>query len=274
MPELPEVETVVCDLRPAVVGRRIERVLHLNPLLLRQREPRPAGELLVGRVIEALERRGKYIIFRCGERLCLIVHLGMTGQLRLVPAGHELAPHVHLRLELQGQQELRLRDPRRFGRVLIGEEEDLIAQGAMPRLGAEPIDPGFDGPLLGRLLSGRRAPIKSLLLDQRIVAGVGNIYADEALFRARIHPARSAAGLGPRRLSRLASALAGALAEGIVHRGSTIADYRDAWGERGHQQDRLQVYGRAGQACLNCGSRLRSIRLGGRTSVFCVRCQR
>ncbi|HUZ88917.1 MAG TPA: bifunctional DNA-formamidopyrimidine glycosylase/DNA-(apurinic or apyrimidinic site) lyase [Candidatus Acidoferrales bacterium] len=274
MPELPEVETVAADLRPQVVGARIVGCQLSATSLVRLMGVREFCAGVVGARITALGRRGKYLLFGLLGGRTLVVHLGMTGQLTVAPSGVPAAAHTHLALALEGGTELRLRDPRRFGRVLLGFEADLIAAGAMPRLGPEPIDPKFSGTLLRSRLEGRRAAIKTLLLDQTIVAGVGNIYADEALFRSRIHPARSAGDIGPRRLGRLAQALAATLQEAIENRGSTVSDYRDGHGQRGRQQDSLQVYGRAGLPCPRCGQGLRSLRLGGRSSVFCSRCQR
>ena len=163
---------------------------------------------------------------------------------------------------------------RRFGRLLFGSEQELVAERKLPKLGPEPIDPEFSAADLYRRLHSRRAPLKSLLLDQAVVAGVGNIYADESCFRARIRPDRRADSLSRPAVRRLREALQVSLLQGIANRGSSVDDYRDAWGEKGLQQEQLQVYGRGGKPCLTCGRSLASVRLAGRTTVFCRRCQR
>lgn len=274
MPELPEVETLAADLRPHLVGRTIVRADVRFPAIVRYPEPGIFVSAVAGRRIEAVGRRGKYVLHPLDTGELLVVHLGMTGQWRYVDAGMPEPDHLHAVFDLDDGRQLRYRDVRRFGRLLLGAEEELLAARAMPRLGPEPVDPGFRAVDLHRRLSGRVAPIKALLLDQAVVAGVGNIYADEALFRARIRPDRPAGTLTPPAARRLRVALDETLNEGIANRGASVDSYRDAWGEAGGQQDRLQVYGRAGQPCLRCGRPLALIRLAGRSTVFCRRCQR
>ena len=274
MPELPEVETIANDLRPLVVGLRIESVDLRFPSIVRYPEPEGFTRGLVGRRVEALTRRGKYMLFQLDSPALLVVHLGMTGQLLHVAPDAPYKPHTHAVFSLEGGAELRYKDPRRFGRLLLGEEEELVGARQLPRLGPEPLSDEFTAAELGRRLKGRRAPLKVLLLDQAVVAGVGNIYADEAAFRARIRPDRPAGKLGRIALGRLHESLRHVLWMGIRNRGSSIEDYVDVWGAKGRQQEELLVYGRGGQPCVNCGRPLTLIRLGGRATVFCRRCQR
>jgi formamidopyrimidine-DNA glycosylase len=177
-------------------------------------------------------------------------------------------------LALDNGTQLRYSDPRRFGRLLLGREEELVAARKLPRLGPEPLDPAFTPRELERRLSGRRAPLKMLLLDQSILAGIGNIYADEACYRARIRPDRPAGRISRRRVNRLHAALRESLLMGIANRGSSVDDYVDIFGAKGRQQEELQVYGRGGRPCPSCGAPLTLVRLGGRATVFCRRCQR
>jgi formamidopyrimidine-DNA glycosylase len=204
----------------------------------------------------------------------LIIHLGMTGQLRCLDAAAAEPDHLHALFTLDDGNQLRYRDPRRFGRILLGTEEELRREGKLPSLGPEPIDPDFSADDLYQRLRHRRSPLKALLLDQRVVAGVGNIYADEACFQAKVRPGRAGGTLSRQAVARLRQALEKTLREAIDNRGSTVIDYRDARGENGRHQERLLVYGRAGEPCLVCGHPLSQTRLAGRTTVFCRRCQR
>jgi formamidopyrimidine-DNA glycosylase len=298
VPELPEVETIASDLRPLVVGRTIEAVDLRFPSIVRHPEPEAFVRGLAGQKVVALDRRGKYMLLRlsggarpsgrsaatsprggqaspgAADGVVLVIHLGMTGQLlHKVPEDPE-RPHTHVVLSLDNGTELRYSDPRRFGRLLLGSEAELVAARKLPRLGPEPLDPLFTPRDLHRRLAGRRAPLKLLLLDQSILAGIGNIYADEALYRARIRPDRPPARISRARVKRLHGALRESLLLGIANRGSSIDDYVDLYGARGRQQEELQVYGRGGRPCLNCGRPLTLVRLGGRATVFCRRCQR
>jgi formamidopyrimidine-DNA glycosylase len=268
------VETVTADLRPHVVGRVITRAEVRHPAVVRHPEPLLFVNGVGGRTIARLTRRGKYILFHLDTDELLVVHLGMTGQLRYVQPDVPLLTHVHAIFSLSDGAELRYRDIRRFGRLLFGTEEDLVKARKLPRLGPEPIDPEFRAADLQARLRGRRAPVKALLLDQGIVAGVGNIYADESLFRARVRPDRPAGELSRASVVRLHDALRESLLIGIRNRGSSVDDYVDAWGEKGRQQEELLVYGRAGEPCVNCGRPLSLVRIGGRSTVFCRRCQR
>jgi formamidopyrimidine-DNA glycosylase len=274
VPELPEVETIVADLRPHLVGRTIVRCELRFPSIVRHPEPETFIDSITGLRIEAVGRRGKFILIALGAERLLVVHLGMSGQLRLVDAGAEIANHTHAILDLDDGRQLRYRDPRRFGRLLLGTENELLLSGTLPKLGPEPIDPTFDAEELFKRFRHRRAPLKAVLLDQATVAGVGNIYADESLHRARLRPDRAAGSLSRKSVRRLHESLRDSLEVAIRNRGSSVDTYRDAWGEVGNQQESLLVYGRAGEPCFTCGRPLAVVRLAGRTTVFCTRCQR
>ena len=274
MPELPEVETIVADLRPHLVGRTIVRCELAFPTIVRHPEPEEFVDAVTGMRIESMTRRGKYIYLHLTGEVVLVVHLGMTGQLRLVEEVVPLAKHTHAVFFLDDGRQLRYRDPRRFGRLLAGTEDALLTSKKMPRLGPEPIDPTFEADALYAALRRRRAPLKAVLLDQKAIAGVGNIYADESLHRAGLRPTRVASTVSRRSARKLHASLRESLEMAIVNRGSSVDTYRDAWGETGGQQEKLLVYGRAGEPCFTCGRPLSSVRVAGRTTVFCRRCQR
>jgi formamidopyrimidine-DNA glycosylase len=274
VPELPEVETIVADLRPHLVGRTIVRCELHFPSIVRHPEPEVFIDSIVGMRITSVGRRGKYILNHLVDDLVLVVHLGMSGQLRLVEAATPLANHTHAVFDLDDGRQLRYRDPRRFGRLLLGTEAGLLESKAMPSLGPEPIDPEFGADDLYQRFRRRRAPLKAVLLDQATIAGVGNIYADESLHRARLRPDRIARSLSKKSVRRLHESLRESLLVAIQNRGSSVDTYRDAWGEVGGQQERLLVYGRAGEPCFTCGRPLSLVRIAGRSSVFCRHCQR
>jgi formamidopyrimidine-DNA glycosylase len=274
VPELPEVETIAADLRPHLVGRTIIRCDLRFPTIVRHPEPETFIDAIVGMRVTSVGRRGKYILIRLVEDLVLVVHLGMSGQLRLVDPATPLVAHTHAVFDLDDGSQLRYTDPRRFGRLLLGTEADLLVARAMPPLGPEPIDPGFGADDLYQRFRNRKARLKAVLLDQSTIAGVGNIYADESLHRARLRPDRIAGSLSRSSVRRLHEALRVSLLLAIKNRGSSVDTYRDAWGEVGSQQEKLQVYGRAGEPCLTCGRPLSLVRIAGRSSVFCRRCQR
>lgn len=273
MPELPEVETIVADLRPQLVGRTFARCELRFPGLVRHPEPEVFVDSVAGQRIEALGRRGKYILFGLQDGVLLVIHLGMSGELRVVEPAKEIASHTHVIFDLDDGMQLRYRDVRRFGRLLLGTESELLESGTLPRLGPEPIEPGFDSAELYRRFRNRRGPLKAVLLDQSMVAGVGNIYADESLYRARLRPDRAARSLSRKSVDRLQEAMRESLLVAIRNRGSSVDTYRDAFGEAGTQQEELLVYGRAGEPCFSCGRPLASVRIAGRTTVFCRRCQ-
>lgn len=243
------------------------------PTIVRHPEPELFIDAMVGQRIAGVTRRGKYILIKLDADLVLVVHLGMTGQLRLVDPATPIPKHTHAVFDLDDGRQLRYRDPRRFGRLLLGTEEALLLSKKMPRLGPEPIDPGFAADELYRRLRGRRTSLKAVLLDQGTVAGVGNIYADESLHKARLRPDRLAGGISRKSAARLHESLRESLQTAIANRGSSVDTYRDAWGEIGGQQEKLLVYGRAGEPCFTCGRPLAMIRIAGRSTVFCRRCQ-
>jgi formamidopyrimidine-DNA glycosylase len=256
------------------VERTITRCELLFPTIVRHPEPEVFIDSVVGHRIAAVGRRGKYILIRLIDDLVLVVHLGMSGQLRLVEPSTPLANHTHAVFDLDNNLQLRYRDPRRFGRLLLGTEAALLEAGAMPPLGPEPIDPAFGADDLYQRFRNRKALLKAVLLDQSTIAGVGNIYADESLHRARLRPDRIAGSLSKKSIRRLHEALRESLLIAIKNRGSSVDTYRDGWGEFGGQQERLLVYGRAGEPCFTCGRPLSLVRIAGRSSVFCRRCQR
>ena len=273
MPELPEVETVVRDLRPLLTGRRIEDVW-VGRLALRKPWMRGWSRRLRGRRVEAVRRRGKWIVLDLDDGARLVFHLGMTGRLTVTPADAPIQDHTHLILDLGGTAEqLRFRDVRRFGSATwFRDEGSLEAFFAACGLGPEPfgLDPHY---WRGRLAAARR-PLKAVLLDQTVAAGVGNIYADEALFEARLHPARIAATLDAREGDRLRRAVETVLNRAIERRGSSIRDYVGGSGRQGEMQNEFRVYGRTGEPCPRCGAPIARIRLAGRSTHYCPMCQK
>ncbi len=285
MPELPEVETIRRQLAPLVEGRRLARVEVLDPRWSRPLAPHELADALAGRKVQSLQRRGKYLLWRLTGDVALAQHLRMTGSLLYQPDPEPA--HVRVRIELGppsakgrasgaacGRATLVILDPRRFGtgELLLGEA--ALEEFFEGRLGLEPFDDRFTDEHLGSLLHGRRAPIKALLLDQRRIAGVGNIYADEALFRAGIHPARPAGRLTRKQRERLREGIVQALGEGIDARGASIDDFRHIDGVRGSFQDRFLVHLRAGEPCVRCGREIVKTYVASRGTYLCPTCQR
>ncbi len=273
MPELPEVETVRRSLEPAVVGRVLERVEILDGRLVRPFEPLEVAAELEGEVVQSLDRRGKYLVFRFETGRALLVHLRMTGSFLHADGPLPDDPYRRAVLRLDNGSDVGYRDVRRFGTWLLlepGELDPYLAE----RLGDEPFAEAFTPRALGTRFEGRRAPVKAALLDQRSLAGMGNIYADEALWRARIHPLRPAGELTRAELGRLHKAIREALELGIARQGATLSDYRMPNGDSGAMQDEFEAYGRAGEPCSRCGSPISKIRAAGRGTWFCPRCQR
>lgn len=272
MPELPEVETVVRDLRPHLVGRRLTAVRCGEHALRRPWDAAWAAEL-TGRPIEEVTRRGKWIVVRLDGAGFLVLHLGMTGQLTTADAAEPLSDHTHLVFGLDDGHELRFRDVRRFGSATVFPDAAALARFfEASGLGPEPFDLGPDH-WPERLRLSRRA-LKAVLLDQRVVAGVGNIYADEALFEARLHPATPACQARPAEARRLGVAVQTVLTQAIARRGSTIRDYVGGSGLQGGYQEELRVYGRTGEPCCRCRTPIERVVLGGRSTHYCPRCQR
>ncbi|RXR06406.1 bifunctional DNA-formamidopyrimidine glycosylase/DNA-(apurinic or apyrimidinic site) lyase [Pseudoxanthomonas composti] len=270
MPELPEVETTRRGLAPHVEGRRV-RAVTLRRADLRWPIPEQVSQLLPGQRIGQVGRRAKYLLLET-EAGAAVLHLGMSGSLRVLPADTPLRTHDHVDIALDSGQVLRLNDPRRFGCLLWqppGQTHELLRD-----LGPEPLSEGFDGDLLFALSRGRSAPVKSFLMDQRVVVGVGNIYAAESLFMAGISPLRAAGKVSRERYLALAAAVKSVLAYAIGRGGTTLRDFISPDGLPGYFEQELSVYGRQGQACLRCGRALRHASIGQRASVWCPGCQR
>jgi formamidopyrimidine-DNA glycosylase len=272
MPELPEVETVRAQLEPVLTGRRFERVEIRDPRLVRPYEPAEVAAELEGERVAAVERRGKYLIVRFESDRVLLIHLRMTGSLRHSGEGLDEDPHRRAVVRLDDGSDVAYRDVRRFGTWLVLEPGELAPYLAT-RVGDEPLDALFTAARLGERLAKRRAPIKAALLDQRTLAGMGNIYVDEALWRARINPLRPAESLDRNELRRLHKAIRTTLEAGIARQGSTLRDYALPDGGSGSMQDEFKVYGRGGEPCDRCGTPIAKIRLGGRGTWFCPSCQ-
>jgi formamidopyrimidine-DNA glycosylase len=274
VPELPEVETVRSRLEPVLVGRALADVAILDERLTRPFEPNRVAAELKGERVAAVQRRGKYLIVRFESGRVLLIHLRMTGSM-LVVRGDGLPedPHRRAVVRLDDGADVAYRDVRRFGTWLLlepGELDDYLAA----RLGDEPLAPAVTAKVLGRRLAARRAPLKALLLDQRVLAGLGNIYADEALWHARLHPLRPAGDLTEGELRDLLRGVRRALRKGIERQGASLRDYSMPDGDRGSMQDEFAVYGRAGEPCARCGTAIEKTRAGGRGTWFCPGCQR
>jgi formamidopyrimidine-DNA glycosylase len=271
MPELPEVETTRRGIAPHLLDRRVTRMIVRQPRL-RWPIPHELPSLLKGRKVCGVERRGKYLLirFRHGH---LLIHLGMSGSLRVLDATVPPHKHDHVDLCLSGGQCLRLRDPRRFGAVLWTAEPPGEHPLLSP-LGPEPLDGEFDGAYLHRLGSSRRCAVKNLIMESRILVGVGNIYASESLFRAGIHPSRASNRISIQRYQRLAQAIREVLTEAIAQGGTTLRDFQQEDGRPGYFAQRLQVYGHAGEPCPRCGSAISCRVIGQRSSFYCGHCQR
>ncbi len=277
MPELPEVEVTRRGVAPHIEGRIVDRVVTRRDNL-RWPFPPDLHAILAGRRITHTGRRGKYLLIGF-EHGTLIVHLGMSGHLRVLPLGTEAKKHDHFDLvvgEGSARQVLRLNDPRRFGAILWhGHDDGELEQHVLLRgLGVEPLGDGFSGALLHRETRRRSAPIKQVLLAGDIVVGVGNIYACESLFRAGINPKTQASRISPGRYERLAQAIRAILAEAIVQGGSTLRDFIAVNGQSGYFQQTYFVYDRAGVPCRQCGSEIRQIKQGQRSTFYCVICQK
>jgi formamidopyrimidine-DNA glycosylase len=277
MPELPEVEVTRRGVAPHLEGRVVEQVV-LRREGLRWPFPPNLDALLAGRGILSTSRRGKYLLIHF-EHGTLIVHLGMSGHLRVLPEGVELKKHDHFDLVVrgpEGRRVLRLHDPRRFGAVLwhANDDGELEQHVLLRGLGVEPLEDGFSGALLHRETRKRSAPIKQVLLAGDIVVGVGNIYACESLFRAGINPKTAASRISRARYDRLAEAIREILAAAIVQGGSTLRDFIAVNGQSGYFQQTYFVYDRAGVPCRNCGAPVRQIVQGQRSTFYCATCQK
>jgi len=270
MPELPEVETTRSSVAPHVVGRRIAKLI-VYDRRLRWPVPRDLPKKLEGQTVDALTRRSKYLLFRIGAG-SLLVHLGMTGSLRVYLRPPERRPHDHVDIVFGDGTLLRYHDPRRFG-AMLWAPDPAQSHPLLRDLGPEPFDPAFDADYLWRVTRSRRAAIKLALMDSHVVVGVGNIYANESLFRAGIRPSTRANRVSRPRLARLVDEVRAVLAEAIAKGGSTLRDYVDGAGSPGYFQLDYFVYGREGEPCRKCGTAIRHRRIGARASFFCPVCQ-
>jgi formamidopyrimidine-DNA glycosylase len=271
MPELPEVETARRGVAPHVLGQTV-RAVAARSRQLRWPVPENLDETLRGQEILDVQRRGKYLLFRFAKGT-LIVHLGMSGSLRMVADGVEPKKHDHVDIALNNGLSLRFHDPRRFGCILWTDHDPLL-HPLLAELGPEPLEETFSGRYLREAARGRAAPVKTFIMDGKRVVGVGNIYASEALFRAGIHPRRAAGSVSLKRCERLAGAIKAVLGEAIAQGGTTLRDFVNEAGNPGYFQQTLAVYGRDGQPCIRCGALVRQERLGQRSSFYCPRCQR
>ncbi len=271
MPELPEVETTMRGLAPFVVGQRLVLARAYRPNL-RFAIPDDFQQAMQGQIVERLERRAKYLLWHLSNQRVLLMHLGMSGRLRINP-NEPLAKHDHLQWQTEAGADIRFYDPRRFGFVDLLDADARDSHRALAPLGPEPMSEAFNAEGLAAAIANRKAPIKSLLLDQRIVAGLGNIYVCEALFMARIHPSRSGASLDKRDYQRLWAALRDVLAKAIAAGGSSLRDFRQVDGNLGYFAHQWQVYGREDQACPRCQTPIVRLQQSGRSSFVCPACQ-
>jgi len=284
MPELPEVETIRRQLEPELVGRRIEAVEVLDERLTRPEAPRTVERACAGRRIEAVERRGKYLMLKLGSTSLsprrqrqaggrwMVMHLRMTGNIVLGEPGPGVR-YLRAVIRVEGGESVLFTDARRFGTAVVLDADDLQEYMA-PRAGIEPLSERLTAAEIGALAERRRVPLKSFLLVQSGIAGIGNIYADEALWRAELHPLSPAGSMRPEHWERLRAGIVETLEAGLANGGASIDDYRDARGEEGTMQDEFLVHTREGLPCLRCGTEIRRIVVGGRSTYFCPGCQK
>jgi formamidopyrimidine-DNA glycosylase len=283
VPELPEVETIRRQLEPELLGRRVDRLEVLDPRWTRPVDPRRVEREVSGQTIASLRRRGKYLLLDL-EEATLVMHLRMTGNLLLVDGGDLVAavdesdftraedPYLRARFMLDDGRELRFSDARRFGEAFL-LPTDRVEERFSGRVGIEPLSERFTAEAIERLAAGRRAPLKSFLIDQAGIAGIGNIYADEALFRAGLHPLSPAGSIRREHAEALREGVVEALSAGLDGGGASIDDYLDSHGERGSMQDEFLVHRREGEPCPRCGTKIRRMVVSGRSTYFCPNCQ-
>lgn len=270
MPELPEVETTRRGIAPALEGQRITEVI-IRQRRLRWPIPPELETVLTGQTVRTVQRRAKYLLINAGKGHAL-AHLGMSGSLRIVPAGWPVQKHDHVDIRLASGQALRYTDPRRFG-ALLWTADDPLLHPLLASLGPEPLSDAFTAEHLHRLAQGRRAPVKTFIMDGHVVVGVGNIYANEALFMAGISPLRAAGEVTLGRYEALVTAIRTVLSAAITQGGTTLRDYVGGHGDPGFFKQQLQVYDRAGGGCLRCQGTIQIKRVGQRSTYFCDRCQ-
>ena len=272
MPELPEVETTLRGIQPHIQQRTIKKLV-IRDSRLRWPIPDNLPRLMRGKVIERVERRAKYLLLTLSNGGTVILHLGMSGSLRIIEADEPPMAHDHVDIVLDSGQALRFTDPRRFG-CLLWQGAKEGTHKLLASLGPEPLSDDFDGELLYQCSRGRKAPVKTFIMDNKIVVGAGNIYANEALFAAGIRPDRAAGKISRQRYELLAEEIKSVLARAIEQGGTTLKDFVGGDGKPGYFKQELKVYGRGGLPCTLCKTELKEIRLGQRSTVFCPQCQR
>lgn len=271
LPELPEVETTRRGIEPHIANQTISKAI-IRQAMLRWPVPEELIAALPGLVVSRVERRGKYLLLQTPDAV-LIIHLGMSGSLRIVSKDTAAGKHDHFDFILSSGKVLRFTDPRRFG-CLLWHRGDINDHKLIRALGPEPLTDEFDGEHLYKLSKGRKAPVKTFIMDSKVVVGVGNIYANEALYLAGIHPVRKAGAISLQRYENLASQIKQVLSRAIEVGGTTLRDFTNSEGEPGYFKQSLFVYGRGGQACAKCGEVLKEVRVGQRSTVYCGQCQR
>jgi len=274
MPELPEVETFRAVLEQELCGRAIESVELKLPTIVGHPSPEAFVDGLVHRAIQSVGRRGKFLLIHLDRDSDLVCHLRMTGRLLVTPHAHPAWPHTHAVFHLSDGRQLRFADQRRFGRLWLRQTDEIDTFTGIARLGPEPFDPAFDAAHLEALLRRRRRAIKSCLLDQSLVAGIGNIYADEILFAARLHPEQPAASLSRAQIRRLAALIPATLAKAVDDNRVTPEAFLQGGGTEYRNTPLLRIYGHEGDPCPRCHSALRRLTVGGRSSCHCPKCQR
>lgn len=274
MPELPEVETVRRSLEMALPGRTITAIRVREPRLRFPVDEERLNTLILNHKVKKLTRRAKYVIAHFNGGNCLIMHLGMTGQLLVLPPSHPLNKHDHVIFTLDNHMELRFRDPRRFGSIAAVEEARLHEHDSLKHLGPEPLSDEFTPGYLYKRSRKSKKPVKNFVMDQQVIVGVGNIYASESLFLAGIHPLRAAGRISLARWQKLHAAIRQVLQEAIVQGGTTLSDFRDSDGTSGYFQTMLRAYGRKGEPCFTCQTPIRSQVVAGRSTFYCPKCQK
>lgn len=274
MPELPEVETVKRTLSEFIIGRSIMVLTVHKASVIKIPEAEEFASLVTGRTFDSVERRGKYLLLNLSGGYLMVVHLRMTGRLVYIKAEEPVKKHTHVIFHLDNGYELRFTDQRRFGCIWVVAKEERAKISGLCSLGPEPLGVEFTRVLLGEALRGRQTKIKAFLLNQKMIAGIGNIYADEILFASGIHPERRAGSLNEEEIDRLYTAIRDILSTAVQHRGTSFSDYVDGRGEKGSHQFHLRVYQQAGKDCPRCGSKIIRTKVGSRSSYHCPECQK
>lgn len=274
MPELPEVETVKRSLSEHIIGRSITGVTVHQDTVIKTPDSCDFVSRITGQSFSYINRRGKYLLFGLSRGSILVAHLRMTGRLVYAPEDEPVLKHTHVIFHLDNSFQLRFTDQRRFGCLWLVSGKGIECISGLCSLGPEPLGPEFTRHALAELLKGRKTKMKALLLDQRLIAGIGNIYADEILFHSGIHPERAASSLTGIEIDRLWEAARQVLDEAVQHRGTSFSDYVDGRGEKGTHQNHLKVYQREGSPCARCGSEIQRIKVGSRSSYYCSGCQK